>query len=102
MANRETPAEATEILFLKFNPAGLALEMLEPPVPEKAVPVLAEPLSDCMVTQVPARLLAQNPLVSLGFFDRIVASSTDFGKLRGMVRGTGKHQDLLEDSDFNP
>jgi hypothetical protein len=77
----EFPLKQTEILLLEFDPEGLTLKMLHPSVPEEPVPVLADPLLDRLVSQVPALLLAENPLETLGLLlPTLLQAQLSFGK----------------------
>ncbi len=62
------PVKQSKVFFLKLDPARLPLEMLDPALAEKAVPVLENLQLDRLVPQIPPFLLALNPLETLGFF----------------------------------
>src|SRR5262245_60163379 len=76
----ERAPQQPEVPLVQLDPERLTLEMLQPSMPEEAIPVLADPGPDGRLTQVPAGLLALDPLEPLGLFlTALVQTQPGFG-----------------------
>ncbi|WP_435006289.1 hypothetical protein P12x_003892 [Tundrisphaera lichenicola] len=81
----EGSLEQPEIVVIKFDPEGSTFQMFEPLLPEKAVPVLADPASDRPFSEISPRFLTLNPLVPLGLYGSSVVdaqSNAGLGQIR--------------------
>ena len=82
----------TKIALIELDPERLALEMLEPAMPQEAVPVLADPGSDRRLAQVAPGFLALDPLEPLGFLFAALVQTQTGSRSRSRDRPLGYTQ----------
>src|SRR5262249_45711255 len=74
----ELSLEEAKIAAVEFDPKAFALKVFQPAGPQVSPPVLFDPPADGCFAQVTARLLALNPLVSLGLLLAIYINTALF------------------------